>query len=102
MKNKTANALSIISWTIWVLGSIGSLIVFSNINKVFEFTAFSSVSTSILIVSLFNTFCTGMTFYGLATIIEMIDSKSSALIQDSPKKKENLVGASESDDVLKF
>lgn len=102
MRNKTANILNIIAWLIWILGTLGGFIVYNNLNDMFAESMFSTISVSILVVTLFNTFCTGMTFYGLATIIEMIDTKSITTSQVSPIKQENLVGTSTSDDVLKF
>lgn len=102
MKNTTSQTLFFIAWTIWILGAIGSFIVYGNINDIFKETYFESIPFAVLIVSLFNAFCTGMIFFALSTIINLVNSNIQIKNDQNLEKKEKLVGSSTSDDVLKF
>ena len=102
MKNTTSKTLITIAWIIWILGGLGSFIVYGNINDIFQGSYFESIPVAILSVSLFNVFCTGMIFFGLSTIINLINTNTQSKQDAYSVNKENLVGNSTSDDVLKF
>lgn len=102
MKNTTSKTLFFIAWIIWGLGGLGSIIVYGSINEIFQETYFESIPGAVFFVSIFNVFCTGMIFFGLSTIIDLVNSREHIIQDTSLVKKDTLIGTSTSDDVLKF
>lgn len=74
MKNSTAKLLKSVANVIWVLGTIGSFMFYGNLTDIGYYfgNTFEGLASSILLVSLFNTFTSGLTFYALSVITETV------------------------------
>ena len=106
MKNKTASILNVVAYTIWILGGLGSMIIGSSIAETFRGTIFEeigkSISMSMFLSTAFSVFTTGLLFYALAVIINLIEAKLPNNAKVDQLNNETILGASGSDDILKF
>lgn len=79
MKNKTASTLNTVAYTIWILGGIGVIMVSSDIGNFLRDSVFwesaGSISLGVFLGMGFNVFSTGLVFFGLARIIELIEER---------------------------
>lgn len=79
MENKTAKLLSGVAYFIWIVGGIGSLIASLSISSAFKYTLFeslgNSVSLMVFLTSAFSVFSTGLLFYGLSAVLNLLEKK---------------------------
>ena len=103
MKNKTASILNTVAYTIWILGGIGVIMVSSDIGNFFRDFGYEelagSISLGVFIGMGFNVFSTGLVFFGLARIIELIEER---LPKDIALNKINNSSDEQSTDLFKF
>jgi len=92
MKNGTAKTLKIVAFIIWIFGGIGALSTMSQLTKIFEYTVFDFIPATLFATLAFNTFISGLTFYALSVIIE--------LISDLKIRDVNLVKTNQEDEIL--
>lgn len=68
--NKTASFLKIVGIIIWVIGGIGSFVAYGSVSDLGYY--FEGIATNVLLVALFNSFTSGLTFYALGNITEIL------------------------------
>ena len=110
MKNITKSALTIVAYAIWILGGIGALIVGSSISETFNGTIFEDIgramSTVVFISTAFSVFSSGLVFYALATIINILETNrqkdNDVTTNTSPILAIEKILEDDSSDILKF
>lgn len=92
MKNGTAETLKVVAYSIWILGGIGALTTMSQLTEIFEYTVFDFIPGTLFVTLAFNAFISGLTFFALSVIIE--------LINDLKMRDVSLVKTNQEDEIL--